>query len=390
MTQYKDWYTLDGRLRPPAGVTKRKVEAVRDLVDRSLKGSRSALGTLTEAVTTSDASINLAHLMNIEVLPQYDEEPRVWRQFSDTTRRVSDFRPVTLYEMSRSWENGVLGDGDPVHVAPTVPEGAPYPHAVLSEVEQGTGPGVTKRGFKFRFTFEAFVNDTLGVISQMPQEMLNVALDTEEWQFFSALFGGLRARTDLQLDGGVTPDGYTVAANAKISRSTLLQAKIELAQRELNGRKITTRGGYNLFVAPGRKMAVEFLLRNLGVIGAQAGVYELSVNGWNPVDDIEVHEVEYVVGDEWFLTPKPGTARRPLVSDIKLIGQEAPEIRVQNLTGNYLGGAPVSPFQGDFDTDSADFRIRLINGAALWTPELAVWSDGTGAIPTPPATIPGA
>lgn len=390
MKQYKDWFTLDGRLRPVAGVTKRKVEAVRDLVTESLHGSRIALGTLTEAVTTSDASINLAHLMNIEVLPQYEEQERNWRQFSDTTRFVSDFRPVTLYEMSRSWEGGVLGDGDPVYVAPTVPEGAPYPYATLGEAESGTGPGVTKRGFKFGFTFEAFINDTLGVIRQMPQEMLNVALDTEEWQFFSALFGGLRARTNLQLAGGVTPDGYTVAANAKISRSTLLQAKIELSQRTLNGRLVTSTGGYNVFVAPGRKLAVDFLLRNLGVVGAQAGVYELSVSNWSPVDDIEVFESEYVSGNEWFMTPKPGGSRRPLISDIKLIGHEAPEIRVHNLTGNYQGGGPVSPFEGSFDTDTADFRIRMIGSAALWTPELAIWSTGAGNLPTAPTTVPGA
>lgn len=388
MSTYKNPYTLDGRLRLGSGVTPKKIDEVNRLVRESLTGSRIALGTLTEALTTSDAAINLAHLVNMEVLPQWEDQPRQWRQFSDRTRNVSDFRPVTLYEVSRSWENGVLGDGDPVHVAPTVPEGNPYPYAVLSEGENSQHEGVKKRGFKFRFTFEALINDTLGVIQRMPQEMLEVALDTEEYVFWTTFLEGLGAAQ--QLDGGVTPDGYTVAANAKLSRASLLQAKIELTQRVINGRRVTAPSGWNLLVAPGRKLGAEFLLRNLSVTAATAGVYDLSVDGWNPVADIDVHEVEYVSGDAWYLVPKPGTMRRPVISDIKLIGHEAPEVRVQNLTGNYLGGGAVSPFEGDFDTDSAEYRIRQIGGAALWTPDLVVYSTGAGAIPTPPTSIPGA
>jgi hypothetical protein len=94
--EFKDWFTLDGRLTPPAGVTKRKVEAVRELVEKALRGNRIAAGTLQEAVTTSDASLNLAYLVNLNVLPQYDEAPRVWTQIAGT-------RPLCC---TASWGSG--------------------------------------------------------------------------------------------------------------------------------------------------------------------------------------------------------------------------------------------------------------------------------------------
>jgi hypothetical protein len=381
--QYKDWYTLDGRLKPAAGVTKRKVEAVRDLVDRSLKGSSIALGTLKEAITTSDASLSLAHLVNIEVLPEYDEAPRTWTQVADRTKPVSDFRPVTLVSLSRSWEDGVLGT-DPVHVSPTVPEGAPYPYAFFAEEETPQKAAIKKRGFKFRFTFEAFINDALGTIRELPDQMLQVALDTEEYEFYNALIGGLGAGQ--QLDGGTLPDGTTVPANAKLARGSLIQAIIELGQREINGRKITTSGGYNLLVQTGQGIYADFILNNLTLDSLQTGALTFNVNGYNPLSNISVVETEYVTSaTAWYLVPKPGTSRRPVASRLALIGHEAPELRVQNLTGNYIGGGAVSPFEGDFDTDSAEFRLRQIGGAALWTPDLVVWSTGAGNAPTPPA-----
>lgn len=374
MTEYKDWFTLDGRLTPPAGVTKAKVAAVRELVEKALRGNRIAAGTLQEAVTTSDASLNLAYLVNLNVLPQYDEAPRVWNQIAGT-RPVSDFRKAVLYSLSGEWEDGVLGDGSPRHVAPTVPEGAPYPYSVMAG-EESTGEGIKKRGFKTAFTFEAFINDAIGFLRNLPNEMLQVALDTEEYEVFTALISGVGSSQ--QLDAGTNPDGTTVVANAPLSREALIAAKYQVAQRTLNGRPIRVTGGWKLVVPVGRGVYADFILnQTLGII--QDGSLQFTNPGYNPLGDITSLESEYVTGDNWYLVPVPGATRRPVLERLQLIGHEAPELRVQNLTGNYVGGGAVSPFEGDFDTDSAEFRIRLIGNGTLWTPEAIVWSNGTGA-----------
>ena len=374
--EYKDWYTLDGRLRPAPGVTRRKVEAVRDLVEKALTGSHTAIGTLKEAITTSDLSLSLAHLVNINVLPQYDEAPRIWSQVAGS-RSVSDFRPAVLYSLVGQWNDGVLGDGDPRHVAPTVPEGAPYPYAVLTG-EETTSAGVKKRGFATRFTFEAFINDALGFIKALPDEMLQVALDTEEYEVFSAVTGGVGAGQ--QLIGGTVPDGTIVPANGSLTRAALIQAKAELAAREINGRKIAVTGGYNLLVPVGQGDYAQFVINNLSLTGLTDGALTIGVTGYNPLSVVTPLETEYVTGTAWYLVPKPGATRRPTIDRLSLIGHEAPELRVQNLTGSYVGGGAVSPFEGDFDTDSASFRIREIGGAALWTPDQVIYSTGAGGV----------
>jgi hypothetical protein len=86
---YTDGFTLDGRVKPRLGVTKKKVGAVKLLTEATMRGDRIAKGTLEESLTTSDAIFNLAHLVSINTLAQYPEAPRVWNQIA-TTRIVSD------------------------------------------------------------------------------------------------------------------------------------------------------------------------------------------------------------------------------------------------------------------------------------------------------------
>ena len=180
MTDYKDPFTLDGRLKAVPGVTKDKVAALTELVDETMAGSRASKGVLEEAMVSTDAVFNLAYLAELTVLEDFATLERNWDTVA-TVRTVSDFRPVTLYSLRPDWSGGgVLGDGDPRFVAPRIPEGATYPYAYLEqEVNQQAG-GVVKRGFKTGFTFEAFINDSVGFLQALPESMRNIALDTDE------------------------------------------------------------------------------------------------------------------------------------------------------------------------------------------------------------------
>lgn len=370
---YKDNYTLDGRVKPTAGVTKSKVEALRGLVESALRGNRIAAGTLVEVITTSDAAFSLAHLVNLNFLPQYDEAPRTWTEIAGT-RGVSDFRPAVLYGMAGEWEDGVLGDGTPAHIAPVIPEGTAYPESTLKGEESQVG-GIQKRGFRTSFTFEAFINDAIGFLRALPDEMLRVALDTEEYEVYTALIGGATATQ--QLDGGTIPDGTIVPANSVLSRAALIQAIIELSARKVNGRTVQYNGGFNLIVAPGQALFADFIINTLSLTSIRDGALDLSVNGYNPLSNIKVIESEYVTGTAWYILPKKGTTRRPGLERLQMIGHETPELRVQGLTGTYVGGGAVSPFEGSFDADSAAYRIRLMGRGINWSPDSVLWSTGT-------------
>lgn len=331
-------------------------------------------------MTSSDAIFNYAHLLNINVLPQYDALEPTWKQIAGT-RKVSDFRPAVLYSLVSRWEGVERQGGDnPANaqwgVAPIVPEGAVYPFAYMSGEESKSG-GVKKRGFKTDFTFESFINDSIGFIQALPGEILNVATETPDYETYQSLINGVAAAGVSALAGGDVPDGGTVKPNAPLSRVALIRAIYELSQRKINNRFVKVTGGYNLLVPYGQAEFVQFWLSQ-SIAQVTNGSLELTVSGYNPLGKVTVVESEWVTGDDWYLLPKPGATKRPVLDYGLLIGHEDPELRVENATGHLIGGGQVSPFEGSFDNDSATFRLRQIGGGILWSPELVVASNGTG------------
>ena len=374
-------FTLQGRLKAAPGVTPEKVGALRQLVDETMAGDRQSRGTLEEAMVYTDAVYNLAYLTELNVLSDFpDIENRNWSSLA-TTRTVSDFRPVTLFSLRPDWSaNGTLGDGDPVFVAPRIPEGALYPYAYMEQESSQQVGGIIKRGFKTGFTFESFINDSIGFLQALPEHMKNIALDTDEWEVFNALLTGVGAGQ--KLAGGKVPfgeTGETVLPNAPISRNALVRAMIELGQRQIAGRNVVVSGGWTLLIPAGQRMWVEYIINNIvGPTGYEDGSATFLINGYNPLAGIEIVESEFITGTNWFLVPKANQARRPVLELLRLVGHEAPELRVQGNTGTYEGGGAVSPFEGSFDNDTADFRLRMFTKGILWTPELIVWSTGSG------------
>lgn len=369
-----DNFTLDGRLRVMPGVTKRKVQWMNEAIEGTLRGNIRKSAELVEAMSTTDAIFNFAHAFNLNFIPQWEEAPRTWTKIAGV-RGASDFRPVNLYTLTRKWEKGTLGDGDPASVAPVVPEGTAYPLAYMAG-EQVEGGKLLKRGFKTDFTFEAMKNDAVGFITALPGETREVALDTEEYEVYSALNAALT--DDNKLTAGTNPDGTTVAANAPLSREALIRAKAELATRKIAGRQIGTRlGNLVLLVAPGQKIYADFVINTLSLKEVKKGDLTLTANGYNPLAGIEVVETEYFAGAKWALVPAGGkVGNRPTLERLQLIGYEAPELRVSDFTGSFVGGGAVSPFEGSFDNDSVTFRLRQFGGGVAWTPQSFIWSPG--------------
>ncbi len=380
LSEYKDQFTLDGRLKVQPYVEKRKVQAVQHLIEGAKAGSYSAKGQLEEALTSSDAIFNWAHLMNINILPQYDALEPTWQQVAGT-RIVPDFRPATLWSLVSRWSETLEQQGaDPAvnnaphGIAPVVPEGSNYPYAYMSGVESQSG-GIKKRGFKTDFTFEAFINDSVGFIAALPGNILDVAHDTADYDVYNVLTTGVA--TSYQLAGGATPDGTEVLPNSPLTRAAIIRAVYELSRRRINNRYIKVTGGYNLLVPLGQKVFVDFFI-NQTITDVKDGSLSLSAGVYNTLGNVTVIESEWINDGDWFILPKPGATRRPVIDYGYLVGHQDPEIRVENSTGTILGGGGVTPFEGSFDNDSATFRLRQIGGPILWTPELVVWSNGTG------------
>lgn len=379
MRTYKNPFTLDGRIKPQVGVSQTKVKAIKELTERHLSGDRIASAQLLEVLTTSDAIFNFAHLTNLNFVPNYDEAPRQWRKIAGT-RPVPDFKPATLYSLQMSWTDGdgesnVLGaHGE----APTISEAAPYPYAYISG-QVNEGASVTKKGFKTDWTLEARINDGLNSLDDLPGQMLEVSLDTEE----SEVFGALTNASIPTLAGGVVPTGATVPANAPFSRDAVIRAIIELSERTINGRKIQVNGGYNLLVPVGQAVFVNFVLNQtlttIDTNGTPAYLYQIN-GGYNPLASVDVVETDWVTGTAWYLAPKPGTTRRPVLERLSLRGYETPQLFVENAAGLYVGGGAASPFEGSFDNDSITLKLRQFGGGVVWdSGQAIVKSTGAGS-----------
>lgn len=368
--EYKDQFTLDGKLKPQGRVvTRAKVEAADALLQKAMRGDKIAAGTLAEAFSTTDLPFNVAHLISAVTIPQFEAAERTWTQVAGV-RTVNDFGPVRLQSLYGDVTgSGVHGNGGLV----TVPEHTPYPHITVTGAEAFYAK-LRKLGARFTWSWESNVNDVAGFFENIPNELLQLALDTEEREVYDALVNG----TTEELDSQTLPDGTVVPANAPISPNAIWAAIIQLQNVEVNGRKVGRATGYNIVVPAGTKDFIEYAL-NRTIISVQDGEITYGPGDMSALSNISIVETSFLTGTEWIVLPKPGAIRRPVLELLRLRGYEAPELRVQANAGNYLGGGVVSPFEGDFEADEIAMRVRFVAGGVLWSTDFSVKSDGSGS-----------
>lgn len=359
---YKDKFTLDGLVEVPRGVTVETVGKVAGFIAEARRGSRVAEAQLLEGLTSGDLATATAHLMNLISIPQLPEVKDRPISALAGSRVVPDFRPAVLTSIF----GDLTGAGiDASGSAAVIPEGQPYPEVTISGVESAYAK-LQKRGVRFNWTFEAMINDVMGILDGIPGELRDLALDTEWNEIGEAL---LKATTK---SGSVTlPDGTVVPEDSPVSPNAIWAATIALGERKVNGRKIGSLSGYNVVVPVGRKVFVEYQIRQamniVSIVPGSSGGVVYGAPDMSIFSTISVIEHPAVTGTNWYLLPKPGAYRRPVLDILRLRGYETPQIRVRNDGGDSYS----------FDADTAAFRLRMVVGAALWDQTPVVYSDGT-------------
>lgn len=372
MTNFKDSFTLDGRLKPQLGVNRREVAKVKGLFERALQGDIVADAMLREMVTSGSASLSLAHIVNVNLIPQLDKlERSVTPIVGSGARTTPDFRPVVLQSLFGNLTGpGIGANGE----AAVVPEGTPYPKVSISGKESFY-TNLAKRGVSFDFTWEARVNDTVGFFADMPGELLTLTDTTEYAEVFDALDQAVDALPSVTL-----PDGTVVPANAPLSPNAIFAAVLALAERSINGNKIGTLSGYNVLVPVGRKPYIEYQLKQwMNIISVQDGAITFGAPDTSVLSTVEVIETPRLTGLNWKLLPKPGATRRPVLELLRLRGYETPELRVKADAGMYLGGGAVPALEGSFEADTIEYRYRYVVGGVLWDDTWVVVSTGAGS-----------
>ena len=379
---------------------KRPVELGR-IIAEAATGSPMAMGRLREAVSSGDFPLLFQAISQASMLGQYADLPQQWPTFSQRTT-VPDFRPARLVRWDSLMEqlpdhNG--GEVRHVRALPRIPELTEYPTFNLTT--EGTDYFVNKYGARFPFSWEAFLNDELRVLQQLPQEMARWARDTEDVLTTGVLATATGPNPDFfntTEDFGVqVSSGNYVEDNPPLSLDALEQAIQQIGMRNINGRMVRVQN-FVLLVPPSLALTAHEIAQattymrvttdgagneiRINVASPIAGRFTVVESQWLPLIDLSAN-----AATTWYLVPAGGTTERgPAIVTAFLRGHESPEVRVMGDTGRSIGGGDISAFEGSFSHDDIQYRVRSIVGAAGIDNSAVAVSLGNGA-PTSVAPI---
>ena len=348
----------------------------------ALAGDRLAQARLKEAVTSDQLAPMFVKAANVRFQEYFDAHETIWDKIA-TKELLTDFRPASLLSLKPDTTTAPIDNGGykhPVGTLPHVPELTPYP--TMSYSADGAFITTAKHGARIQFSFESFINDEWNVISRFPKDAAALAARTEDLLVLLQLFDPAKKtlRADVFNSSNKTefnvaelPEEIKVAAagtlvnNAPLSFDALVGARFQALA--------TIRDGHSTYVPEGFVLVTSSALAE--VAKGYTQINEIRVqNGkrteikGNPLKDLEVvtSDLISVVGGEkaWVLLPKGGRANgKTVLAKTGMLGREAPELRIHNKTGQMIGGGDVNPYEGSFDNDDAEIRIRQIAGAGL-------------------------
>jgi len=340
-----------------------------NLVADVIRGKRPAY-YLQEAMTTSDFPYLFGDILDRQLLAAYRETPQTWPNIAKRNT-VRDFRTVKRF--------GVYG-GDTILAA--VVEQHEYP---ISKIDEDTPYtyAVKKYGRKMPFSWETIINDDLNALTDVPERFGRAARRSEEW-FVTGLFVDASGPHASFYTGG---NANIVTSNPVLSMAALQTALEVLSkQKDQNGNPILI-DVVELVIPSALEVTAQNIMNMLQfeaiVKGGDANEkliignwmktkFRLNVNPWIPLVATSANG-----HTSWFLFSNPD-ADRPALEMGFLRGHEEPEIFMKAPNATRIGGG-MDAMNGDFDTDSIEYKVRHVFGGTRMDPKMTVASNGSGA-----------
>ena len=363
-------------------ITSKQLEAAK-LLEGALRGDRQDKLKLQEGISTSDLPVQLAPTINKILLQNYADTPKVWDQFA-TRLVVDDFRKQEYLNL-RYEDDGLDNQGDTFREGslPTVGEYDEYPTAGWFSVTESDF-AVKKAGQRVRFSWEAVVNDgNISLLERLPVELGLKAAGKEDEEVTKQLVSG----SGLNTANFKSANNNLLAANKALTLESL-EAAIEAANlQQYNGKLIQPVSRFALVIPRALEMTARRILAVQSVETATVvgSITTKTVTG-NPIGSqvtIVVNDwitkINPSAGAYWFLIPVPSASLNPSVVLGFLRGFEAPELRVKQAAGSFLGGGAVPENFGSFDNDDWQMRIRHIATGGFFVPAGTIASTGAGS-----------
>ena len=372
------------------------------------EGGSRGLIDIMEQMDSSTFQFYMGDVLDRRTYMKYDRMRGNWRPYVREDASIRDFRQVERY-----WMHGGA------ETAPFLQENEQYSYDAVSG--DHVGYRLAKYGKLFGITWEALINDDLGLLRDFPERLAESAANTES-RFVTGLYadsGGpldsgdqaaFRTTTAASADssGNPTRAGQTgianflranadigTADNAPISLDALRAAAHQLRTQRVfeDDDDLPINVGRLHLVIPQRLEVVvrhPFSARELrqGVVGtpntAYSGsqeyeaiyandipsMFRLHVNPWLDVLDPN--------GKGWYVFAYPGNSHPPLEVGY-LRGHRRPRIFMRAMDAVRVGGGMGSGDagrNGGFDNDTMDYKMRGVFGGVVRDRRMMLASKG--------------
>lgn len=343
---------------------------------------RTPLFRFQEMMTTSDFPYLFADILDRQMLGRYTEWPVTWPSVAKRSV-VNDFRSVKRFLPPTGAES----------VLTAVPERAPYPEVALTEQAPITY-AVTKYGQKAGFSFEAMINDDMDALKDIPERFARAARRTEEYKVTQLFVDANGPHASLYTSGNANIVNTTNGAsddNPPLSISGLQDAMLVLGnQVDEVGEPIMIET-VTLVVPPALEIVAQNILNATEIIaggnnqtgGGGVAAQALRVANWmrNRVNLVVNPYIPIIASSAngnttWFLFANPNSGR-PAIEVGFLRGHETPEIFIKEPNTRRVGGGTVDPMNGDWDTDSIEYKVRHVLGMTRIDARVTVGSNGS-------------
>jgi hypothetical protein len=338
---------------------------------------------MKEAETTSDFPVLFGTVLERVLRSKYDLQQPDWRKYIKVGTQ-NDFRTA--------WDMATYGNRATLNV---VKERGEYQDTKMQDGKFTIN--LQKYGRKFGLSWEAIINDDLGAFSDIASDLALAASLTEAYQATALFCGSGGPNSTLfstsgnhPIDGASFTNKYT---SSTLNGTNLLAAITALkSQKDYDGNPIMF--GRIILVTPValESTAMQVLSANLLIatnlttsVGAtvdgpfQSGTTSENILAKYPITAVVnpwLDIIDTTAGKKtWYLFGDPAYGDAVKVNFLR--GHESPEV-VQKMSDKIsLGGAAVSPLDGDFDSDSIEWRVRHILGGTVTDPRYAQANVGS-------------
>lgn len=408
--------SLTGRAR--AMYEHRLYEASKIILKGLTGGKRDRLN-LEEALSISDFPNLFGDVIDRSVLANYMETPYTWNQVA-LASEISDFRPVRRFRIDGGTEllantllnptGGSTPGFDSANNMIPMSMGSQYPESSLTDAQYTFR--LNKFGKRMPFYWETFVDDDLNALKDTPARFGRGARRSEEY-FVTKLYannGTFFSNANKNIVNIANAGSGFSVNNPAMSITAIQQAIVVLMnQKDTTGQPISVEA-MTLVAPPSLKTVAMNILNTDYVWMADQGGTTITPNNNSAVVQQMLHAqnwarnivrlaVNYYLplcdpthgATGWYLFSNPESGR-PAIEFGRLRGHTEPDLFMklpnsvaigEGAMGPGAGIVPgttnMNPLEGDFDTDSVNYKIRHVFGGTTIDPIMAVFSNGSGS-----------